>query len=201
MHAAHNTFRRYKSGFTLLEILVVLVLVSLISTLIMAGFSFTINLQSRLQHQLVDNQLKNLQESWFRQTTHAYFNPTQSTKGSSFSGNTHKISGTSLVSLTGKTGIPVMTTWLIETNSFGQQLSYTSDDIEKTIIASWPIKDLEFQFLDKDGEFSSRWPTSELNSHPPKGILLSSKSLAGITWYVSLSNSAPPLLNLELLEF
>ena len=187
-------------GFTLLEILVVLVLVGLVSTLVMEGFSFAINLQGRLKTQIVDNQLRSIQEQWFRQVSRAFYEASPSAKNTVFTGTQNRIIGMSLVSLSGNVGIPTKTTWLIETTEDGQQLAYQSGDIKKTIIATWHTDDLHFQYLGADGEFYQRWPPAEGARQLPKGILLSSLSKGGSVWYISISATDPPMADYQALE-
>jgi general secretion pathway protein J len=188
------------SGFTLLEILVVLVLVALVSTLVMEGFSFTINVQSRLKRQLINNQLHDLQELWFRQITRSYKTTNLSSKEVVFRGDSTTIAGTAMVELTGNAGIPVTTHWEIETSGKTQSLSYESELIPKTIIATWQSTKIQFQYLGQDGEFYQHWPIETLPNQLPKGILVSSLNKTEVFWYVSISSTLPPLLNLSEIQ-
>lgn len=100
--------------------------------------------------------------------------------------------------LTGNVGIPTNTSWLVENTEHGQQLSYTSESIPKTIIASWNTNNLRFQFLGHDGELYEEWPSNADDKNIPKGILLSSSSEEPVFWYISISNThSPPVETYE----
>ncbi|MGV8836535.1 prepilin-type N-terminal cleavage/methylation domain-containing protein [Cellvibrio sp.] len=185
-------------GFTLLEILVVLVLVGLVGSLVMQGFSFTINLQDRLKRQLINNQIHDLQEIWFRQVTRSFIETAPNENQAAFRGTSTTITGTALMDLTGNVGIPTNTSWHVENTEHGQQLSYTSESVPKTIVANWDTNDLRFQFLGHDGELYDKWPSNPGDKNIPKGILLSSSSEEPVFWYISVSNTrAPPVETYE----
>lgn len=187
-------------GFTLLEVLVVLVLVGLISTVTMQGFSFVLNLQERLKRQLVDTQYRNLQESWFRDVVRSFREKKVKAGEAVFTGSPHKLEGFSLLSLKGRVGVPIQTQWLLEEYDGGQYLKYSIEGGEPVIVADWLGADVIFQYLDRKGQLHNEWPPSELVSYLPKGILLSSPSVVKpLFWYVSVSNTEPPPVDLSLI--
>lgn len=176
-------------GFTLLEVLVVLVLVALASTTILQGFYFSTNVQSRIKRQLIETQQGALQENWFREVTRNY-QPNFTDKVKGFSGSATEIKGVTLTVLYGQTGIPTETRWTLKQTENGSALYYQTNALGETLVASWPYTNVRFAFVDGGGQQYSSWPPTDDAAPLPKGIILSTPPVEpGFAWYARISNN------------
>lgn len=176
-------------GFTLLEVLVVLVLLALVSTTILQGFYFSTNVQARITKQLINTQQGALQENWFREVVRN-FQPDFIDKRKGFTGTAMEIQGVTLTALYGQNGIPTITRWIIKKNGGGSALYYQTETIKETMIASWPYPNISFIYVDAGGEQYSTWPPTDKAPPLPRGIILSTPAQEpGFAWYASISNN------------
>jgi len=125
---------RRRGGFTLLEMLVVLVLLGLISTLLLQGFVYIINLRFRVLTHLDDLQRGTLQEYWFRSTTAAIIADYQEGKYI-FKGNQREFSGLTAAPLEASVGTLSPFTWQLQYKNGITTLSYRKNDDEYWEIA------------------------------------------------------------------
>lgn len=146
-----------KDGFTLLEVLVVITIAGLISTLLMQGFAYVVHLRSQFLIQLDDLQRGTLQEHWFRSTT-AALTPDYNNGKHIFKGDSEQFSGLTLAPLNATTGTPVAFTWRLESKEGFTILSY-QDETDNTIeVMRWLGEEGEFTYWSATGESSSAWP-------------------------------------------
>ena len=114
-------------GFTLLEMLVVLVLVGLLSTLLLQGFFYILHLRTGLLVQLSDLQYGSLQEYWFRSTTAATVADYGDGK-SIFRGNEHEFSGLTIAPSEASIGVLASYAWQLQYNGGMTTLRYRKGD-------------------------------------------------------------------------
>lgn len=198
-------------GFTLLEMMVVLVLVSLITVLLMQGFSFVVGLQERIRNQLVLIQELELREQWFRIVVRSHHRG-RAVDQAPFIGEPNEMSGLVLQALVGGTGMPTKVTWRLERQGLESVLSYQEAELEPVRIMAWSDEAPEFRFLDASGTLNEYWPPRtegnslpfNLNQNPniaglPKGVALLDTSGQGkLFWYVSISSNTPPEVDFAL---
>ena len=146
-------------GFTLLEVLVVLVLVSLTMTMLMQGVLYTLQLRTQFlvqQQRLRENFLP---ESWFRSSS-AALAPARADSPEAFQGDRAGFRGLSLAPLLGEPGVPVRIEWRLTSNDGQQLLQYRQEDREDVIaVSAWPeAAHVELDYLDGNGRWSERWP-------------------------------------------
>jgi general secretion pathway protein J len=200
-------------GFTLLEILVVLVLVGFISTLLLQGFVYILQIRTRFITQLDDLQKGAMQEYWFRSSVIgilADFEPTktkdffQANKLKVFKGEKHLFDGLTIAALNADAGVPIGFTWEINYESDGYTyLNYINHNNETWHIMRW-LGDLgEFNYMAKDGEWHSQWPPKFTDDPPqlPRAImLLAKRRQTEITWLVKLIDLNNPKRDYRLQE-
>ncbi|WP_164084631.1 PulJ/GspJ family protein [Alteromonas flava] len=192
-------------GFTLLEMMVVLVLVSLITVLMMQGFSFVTGLQERIRKQLVQVQDVELREQWFRVTVRSMHRGRKS-DDAQFTGDRNEFSGLTLQPLIQHLGLPTKVTWYLEPQQDKTTLFYSEVDHEPIPIMTWQNARPEFRFLDAQGELQSSWPDDNrgtglpfdlfenpANTALPQGVaIIDDSSESVLFWYVSISNNTLP---------
>jgi general secretion pathway protein J len=178
-----------KRGFTLLEMLVVLVLVGFITTLLLQGFAYVLHLRSRFLIQLGDVQQATLQEHWFRSTTAAIV--TDYKQGEFiFQGKAHQFSGLTLSALDATLGVPTPFTWQLDYSEGMMVLRYQNSQGEKWEVADWFGDEGYFRYMTKDGKWHNQWPPQFGNNTAqiPRLILLYGKRRqTPITWIVKLA--------------
>lgn len=195
-------FGKSSKGFTLLEMMVVLVLVSLITVLLMQGFGFVVGLQERIRQQLVQIQDIELREQWFRVVTRSYHRGRPSDQ-SAFTGSPTQISGLTLQALHNDVGLPTKVQWAIENQGAVSILTYAEENKAPITIMRWTTEMPEFRFMDSTGELNETWPPEAADSSLPFGLFQTQNSEAlpkGIVlfdaseqthlfWYVSISSN------------
>lgn len=202
----------HQRGFTLLEMMVVLVIVSLISVLLMQGFGFVVGLQERIRTQLVKVQNIELKEQWFRLVVRSIIR--EEREGNpSFKGETDRFAGTSIQPLGQQIGTPTSIEWLIKYNGEISILYYVESDSEPIKIMAWRNSEQVFRYLDESGNLYDSWPPDALEgigkystssvedeSYPlPEGVfLLDTKAEQKYFWYVSISDNTEPLPDIPL---
>ncbi len=183
---------RNSRGFTLLEILVVLVIVGLTSTLLyqMSSFFFTIHNRVLIH---VDRQHEAmLSREWLSQTV-SHMAPDYDQRFGGVTGNSNSLSFLSLSSLDGEQGIAQRVQWIIAPSVAGSELKYQGRNENVWTVASFKRgAELVFRFRDGSGTWHNQWPPEKAGAPDlPDLILLSNR--VGYTLYIPvISDWSPP---------
>jgi general secretion pathway protein J len=179
----------YIRGFTLLEMLVVLVLVGLISTLLLQGFSSVLQLRSGFIAQLEATQRGALQEYWFRSTITAIMTDYRDGEHI-FKGEERQLSGLTIAALDQMTGMPSAFAWQLKYADGTTTLLYQNNKGEYWEIARWLGEQGRFRYMAVDGQWHTQWPP-RLGLEPaqiPRAILLEGqRRQTPFTWIVKLT--------------
>jgi len=168
------------SGFTLLETLVVLVLVSLISVLLMQGLGFVMQLRTHFVEQIDDLQQGALQEHWFRSSTSSLF-PASKTSPYLFHGKPKVLTGLTMAAINQDIGVPTPFKWALQTEQDRTILYYYPDLIKqpnlKWQVMDWYGHEGKFQYLSTTGRWFNQWPPDKFEQIPqlPEAILFTAK--------------------------
>jgi general secretion pathway protein J len=184
---------RATAGFTLLEMLVVLVLVSLITTLLMQGLSQVLVLRSRVFAQLDGQRVTALQQHWFV-SVNAALAPDQPEGEHVFAGQTGRLHGLSLMPLNGVAGMPTPVTWELEQVDNETVLRYQEGESEPWEVAHW-LGDTEgFRYLDDEGTWHAQWPPGlQTTAQLPAAIQLYVAGVRGPhVWVASVRGRREP---------
>ncbi len=177
-------------GFTLLEMLVVLILVAFISTLILQGFAFIFQLRSRFLLQFDDLQQGAVQEHWFRSSTMAIV--TDYLEGEHiFKGEEREFSGLTLAALDAMIGVPTPFAWQLKYKEGNMVLSYKNAKDEYWEVAHWLNDAGYFRYMAKNGEWYEQWPPKfgVNQSQIPRAIFLfGQRRQTPVTWIVNLTD-------------
>ncbi len=177
-----------KRGFTLLEMLVVLVLVGFISTLLLQGFSYVLHLRSGVLAQLEDSQQGALQEYWFRSTTAAIVTDYRGGEHV-FKGEERQFSGLTIAALDQTTGMQSAFVWQLQYADGVTVLRYRNGKGIDWEVARWLGDFGHFRYLAVDGQWHSQWPPSfglEPPQIPTAILLLGQRRQTRFTWIVKL---------------
>ena len=190
------------SGFTLLEVLVVLVIMGLLSTLLLEGFFFVLDLRWRVLTQLQDAQYSAMQEYGFRSTVAAIVSDYYGGKNL-FQGNEHELSGLTIAPLEASMGTLLPFAWQIQHQQGTTILRYRKHDGEYWEITRWVGEEGRFLYQDEEGTWHSQWPPQSFKTSPPQLphliLLQGQRRQAPMTWIVALvdHNITVPDLRLE----
>lgn len=147
------------AGFTLVEILVVLVIVGLISSILLQALNQVYKLQSRFGLQLAQGQQGAMYTDWFRQTIQGIQTDYPDGKNK-FKADEKSIEGLTTNPLSADYGAPTAITLRLEYDAAADQttLKYTAHD-RKMDLFSWSGKNNgRFIFIDQAGERHDSWP-------------------------------------------
>jgi prepilin-type N-terminal cleavage/methylation domain-containing protein len=152
------------SGFTLIEVMVVLVIVALISATLLFAFQSVLDIRLRLAQFLDGTDTPNLVAGWFRDTVDGLVPDIKDGAGS-FTGAPRRLTGLSLAPLNGLAGVPTRITWEVafDASTGRTDLRYQGAEQPEMTIASWPDDRGGFRYCGPDLVCYDHWP-------PPSGI-------------------------------
>lgn len=154
-------------GFSLLEMLMVLLLLSILIALLMQALSFIHKINGRTQQHIQVRQTNYLQISWLNGIFAGLY-PLSTREVATFQGDSTHLKGLSTQSLRGIVG---------ETTAFNlildnQQRLWYHESENETPIQIWQTPNGHirwfFQYQNADGEWVSTWPTGDIaNTRQP----------------------------------
>lgn len=149
-------------GFTLVEILVVLVITSLVVGLLFQGMGQVMQLQSRAGEMIARSQQGAMIEDWFRQSLQG-IQPDYDDGGDKFAGSERRMSGLTTNALAADYGTMAPFIWKIAYDSQRgvSELIYDEGRGGMPILA-WQGDSGHFVYIDAEGESHDAWP-------PPMG--------------------------------
>lgn len=153
-------FARARSlGFTMIEMLVVLIIVGFVTSILFQALGQIYKLQSRFGLQLARSQQGAMYTDWFRQVVQGL--QTDFTDGKKkFQGRGSEFTGISISPLSADYGEPAMVTLTLQYNNADEvtELMYGVND-RKTRLSSWPGRNTaRFVYVDAKGEQHDTWP-------------------------------------------
>jgi len=165
------------SGFTLLEMLVVLVIVGFISSILFQALDQVYKLQSRFGLQLAQSQQGAMYTDWFRQVVQGLQTDYADGK-EKFQASETAFTGVTTSPLSDAYGTPSLVTLSLQYDRSENvtRLFYVVNE-KKTILSSWPGKGARrFSYVDDKGDLHDTWPpASGLWQQLPNTILLQSQ--------------------------
>jgi hypothetical protein len=161
------------AAFTVVELLVVLVIVSLVGAILMTGFERVLDIRLRLAAFLDGTDAPMLVAGWFRDSVKAMIADAD-TGTDRFVGEPRSLAALSLAPLNGLAGVPTRVSWEIvyEAAAGRTYLRYRNDDGEPMTIASWPGDYGDFRYCATDFKCSDTWPVDKKSTQLPALIRL-----------------------------
>ena len=140
-------------GFTLLESVVTLVIVSMLTAMLMQALGQSLDLRTRLLRVQGESRQMLLQEAWFRESVAGAQPPTPRERLDAFEADADGFSYVTAAPLVAH-GIARVRWWL-EDDESGHLSLYYSDPVAGTlVIVPGPLREAEFAYL---GEGSDQW--------------------------------------------
>lgn len=169
--------RRFSTGLTLLEVLVVLTLTGMISAVMFQGYGYLLGSYQRMQNRQSLAFERSLVEAWWRDSLEnlvPYFDDELR-----FSGADYRMRGGSYMPLRGAPGTVAEILWELQEEATATVLYYQQPPARALVIARWQAGErVRFQFLDETGEWLPRWVPGE-SLQLPEAVQLSVESASG----------------------
>lgn len=146
--------RRLAGGFTLLEAIVTLVIVSLLVAVLMQSLSHALNLRTRLLRVQAEARTDFLQEAWFRDAVSGAQADFDDALGA-MDGSAEALSYATPVPLVAQ-GMSRARWWLAGPPG-AVSLRYSDSAAEDLVIVRGPLRDASFAYLSRDGEWRDTW--------------------------------------------
>lgn len=166
-------------GFTLLEAIVTLVIVSLLVTILMQALGQAMSLRGRLLRFEGENRVAGLQEAWFRETV-AGLQRDLEERGDGVLGtrDTLEYSTPSPLAARGFSGVR----WWLE----GGRLHYADTEVKDVVVINGPLSDAAFSYMDENGDWVDEWKWQD-HKDPPRLIRFAARTERGsLDWLVPL---------------
>lgn len=145
-------------GFTLLEMLVVLILTGMITAILMQGLHQVFWLQTHFDRELYDTQQGEMYTDWFRQSVNGLM-PDYNDGKHKFKGTERELSGMTLSPLNTATEALVPFVWRLrfEPKAGQTQLVYGSEE-NAPVVLSWRGNSGRFAYFDANSKSHDLWP-------------------------------------------
>lgn len=167
----NQTGKSNQTGFTLIEVLVVLIITGMIGGILFQALERAYRLQERFGIELFSAQQGQMAADWYRQTIQG-LQPDYPDGQNIFQGNDREFSGLSNNPLNGEYGAPTPITWRLSNNKGITELVYLEGKRETTIL-SWLGHEARFIYFDEKQAPHDKWPPPlEQSSQLPKQIQL-----------------------------
>lgn len=163
---------RAQGGFTLLEAIVTLVIVSMLVTVLMNALSQSLSLRTRMLRMQGESRQMLLQEAWFRDSVAGAQPPTQRLEADGFSGDMDGVAFISAAPLMASGSVQVA--WRLVRDADGQvALHYQDPAVGDLVVVPGPLHDAGFAYL-AEGD-AAPWESQWQSTKPEKASRLAEK--------------------------
>jgi prepilin-type N-terminal cleavage/methylation domain-containing protein len=164
LNTLHNSYRT--SGFTLVEMLVVLLITAIISLSLFEVFGRTLTVRTRLAPFIDKVERTNLMAGWFRNSVQGLL-PDEPKGQNRFKGQAQSFQGLSGNGLDQEVGNPSPVFWSLEQRADKTRLYYRGENQDQIIIDEW-VGGGNFFYGDQKGQWYQNWPPSQDQSLWPQ---------------------------------
>jgi len=149
-------------GFTLLELLVVLILSGMVAGILLQALQHVLHLEERFGTELFSAQQGQMYEDWYRRSVQGLV-PDHPDGGNRFRGSAREFRGLTLAPLSNADVSLLPCAWRLQfdRDSGRTQLQHSGDG-ERTEVLSWSGNSGRFVYFDQQGGMHETWP-------PPTG--------------------------------
>jgi len=161
----HSQFNlpSFQRAFTLVEMLVVMVIVSLLITVIMQGFGYSMGLYQRVVKSQKSAYSEVLAYGWLRSTLAAQVAARPKDLG--LEGENNGLSTYTYEPLLDQSGLKTRIQWQVVQEGNIASLSYREGDTEFAVYR-WPESSGQFEYLDEKGVWHKQWPAEKADTPP-----------------------------------
>lgn len=153
-----HTMCPHQRGFTLVEILVVLILVGLITGILFQALGQVFRLQSHVDTEMENMRQNAMLSDWFRQVIQG-LQPDYDDGKNKFQASRRRMTGLSTNPLSpGQSGLEPFTLELQFDDRRGETLLRYGEGDRAPVLMAWPGDNGQFVFLDADGAGHDGWP-------------------------------------------
>jgi prepilin-type N-terminal cleavage/methylation domain-containing protein len=154
--------RAAAAGFTIIEILVVLIIVAAISGILLFAFERVLDIRVRLAAFLEGTDVPTLIAGWFRDSVEGLL-PDAKGGADQFTGDAKGFSGLSVAPIDGRAGVPMRIGWELDFDAAAGRtyLRYRTADAGPLTVASWPGDLGSLSYCGPDLVCGDRWPPPE----------------------------------------
>ena len=195
---------RKQTGFSLLEILVVMVIMVLLTTVLLQGLDFVMQLRLRFNQQQQQYQRFDLQAFWFRSSSRALLADYEDTLNSyPFKGEAQQFQGLSTAALDNPAGVPTRFSWRLKQTKGKTELQYQQAPKDYWTVMRWPETEAYFSYRDKDGGWHTQWPPTLGLETPQLPVLIQLQGFYDdkpFTWIVKPVGRRDPAADYRLLD-
>lgn len=176
--------RRRVAGFTLLEAIVTLVIVSLLVTVLMQALVHTLGIRERVVRFQRESRLETLQEQWFRDTVAAALPDLHDAYGP-LRGDAAELDLLTLAPLSGRG--PRRVVWRLQAVEGGYALHYV-DGSDDRVVLRGPLRAAAFDYLDGARGWRPEWsPEKDDEVVLPQAVRLRADTAIGpVLWQASV---------------
>ena len=187
-----------QKGFTLMELLVVLVLISLLMTTLMQGLSYFLKIKERGSALVLIQQKTQMQEYWFKLLIQG-LTPYQSFTKKKFEGKKTQLTGQVLTTLTSTPASIEDITLKLEQTPETIKLIYTAGEYTWAL-GEWISNKAYLSYQDQQGDMHKLWPpkgSDDIAQLPALIKLHITTPRENIDWFVSVAGRLDPKPILE----
>jgi prepilin-type N-terminal cleavage/methylation domain-containing protein len=171
--------RPHERGFTLVEVLVALLILSLLGTLVYELSLFTLRFRSTTEEQLAQAREVSLREGWLTSSLRAAYPDYDGLEGG-LTGSSRELELLSLAPPHEAPGTPSRIAWRLLETAQGGELRFASASGEDWLVHRWRRGDAAFSYLDADGRWRDRWPPGDTDDeHLPAAVRLDYPEIGG----------------------
>jgi len=157
-------------AFTLIEMLVVLVITSLLVTVIMQGFGYSMGLYQRVQTTQKNAYSEVLAYNWLRETLSQQVAARPG--GHGLDGQRQELTTYSFQPLVQPPGARALINWQVLQEPGALRLQYEEAG-QQFLVYEWPESTGEFEYLDVKGNWHPVWPVEKTDPpHLPEAVRL-----------------------------
>ena len=179
-------------GFTLLETVVTLVIVSLLIATLMQALSHALSLRTRVLRLQGEARTDFLQEAWFRETVATAQADLDDAMGA-LEGTPDSLSYATPMPLVARGMSRVR--WWLDSDGAGTSLHYSDPDTQDLVLVRGPLREASFAYLDHDGQWHRDWkPDPESPQRLPRLVRFEALTPKGkLYWLVPLLADPIPI--------
>lgn len=158
-HRAGGARSRAAAGFTLVEVLIVLLITALVGGILMFAFERVLDIRLRLAAFLEGIDTPTLIAGWFRDSVDGLVADVKDGR-TPFAGAPRRFTGLSVAPVDGPSGVPTAITWQLVYNPQTRRtyLRYQAEGEDELTVASWPGDLGNLRYCDGNLDCYPDWP-------------------------------------------